>query len=89
MKYIKVTGKKGHPAYLYNGKYIYSSYDPFIEAKRFLETFQNLKQKVITCCGADFINKELIERGIENIISIEPFEFERLINSDKIKITPL
>ena len=83
--YEKKIGKKGHITYTFNGKYIYSSYDPYREAKYFIGNLKSLKKKVITCCGADFINLELLNRGISEIISIEPIMFDHLTDHNNIR----
>jgi len=83
-QYIKEVGKKGFITYKCKNKYIYSPYEPFVEAKRFIET-QNLKETVITICGADFVNSTLLEKNIYEIISFEPIQFEILSNDQKIK----
>jgi len=75
-------GKKGLPTLKYNNKYIYSSYDPKLEAEKFLSSKQNLKKIVITCCGMDYINIELKKLGHYDIISFDPIKFnnEKLSN---------
>jgi hypothetical protein len=85
MQYVRETGKKGYLTYKINGKYLYSSYDPVNEARKFLGSFQNLKKRIITCCGADYINVELLDKNVDEIISIEPVKFDRLTESEKIK----
>ncbi|HOV15442.1 MAG TPA: DUF115 domain-containing protein, partial [Spirochaetota bacterium] len=85
MNYIRETGKKGFLTYKFNDKYIYSSYDPFIEAKRFVSTLKINSKTVITCCGPDYVNSNLLDLGITEILSFEPISFEHIDNSDCIK----
>jgi len=75
-------GKKGLPTLKYNNKYIYSFYDPELEARKFISSKQNLKKIVITCCGMDYINRELQKFGCYDIISFDPIQFndEKLSN---------
>jgi hypothetical protein len=82
--YNKEIGKKGFLSYKCNNKYIYSIYDPIAEAKRFVDSFQQLNKVVITCCGADFVNKTLLEHDIDEIISFEPILFDAVEHSKKI-----
>ncbi len=75
-------GKKGFLTLKHNNIYIYSSYDPIIEAKRFISSHKNLKKTIITCCGLDYVNRELLELDIYDIISFNPIKFtdEKLPN---------
>ncbi|MBN2544961.1 MAG: DUF115 domain-containing protein [Spirochaetes bacterium] len=83
-EYVKEIGRNGLVTYKYNGKYLYSIYDPEREANKYLNTIKNIKKVVITCCGADYINKELLNRGVDLIISFNPVKFEQAVNSDKL-----
>lgn len=83
-QYIKEIGKKGFVTYKCNDKYIYSAYDPIKEAKKYISTFKKINSYVITCCGADYINSELLKLDIQLIISFEPVEFKQTISSDKL-----
>jgi len=79
----KETGKKGFITYKYKDKYIYSLYDPVSEAKRFVDT-QKIKPVIITCCGADYVNTQLLDTETELVISFEPIPFDQSTNSEKI-----
>jgi len=83
-EYVKEIGKNGHITYKYNNKYLYSVYDPEKEANKYLNTIKNIKKVVITCCGPDYINKELLNRGVDLIISFEPVKFEEQIKSERL-----
>lgn len=79
----KETGKKGFITYKYKDKYIYSFYDPVNEAKRFVLTHK-LKSVVISCCGTDYVNNELLKTDIDLLISFELIDFDKTVSSDKI-----
>lgn len=83
---IKEYGKKGYITYKYKNKYIYSYYDPINEAKKFIHSLKKINKYVITCCGADYINSQILDsyNNIELIICFEPIKFETDIISDKI-----
>jgi|GEM_PF-1309120 len=84
-EYIKKTGRKGYTTFQYNGKYLYSIYDPVNEAKKFISGFKKINPFVITCCGVDYVNAELLSnQDIKLIISFEPIAFDRIINDSKI-----
>jgi hypothetical protein len=82
---IKEISKSGQPTYKYGSKYIYSSYDPFKEAERFLKNQSSLKKIVLTLCGADYINLLLSENeSVALVISLEPIAFENLSTDKKL-----
>lgn len=85
MSYLKEQGRKGHPTYTFNGKYLYSRYDPYKEAANYLKQLGPLKEIAITFGGADYLNGALsAASGVEKIISFEPIPFEKLADSNKI-----
>lgn len=84
MEYIKEIGKKGKITYKCNNKYLYSTYDPETEAKKYLDTLDKINEIAITLCGTDYINSELIKRGIKLIISYEPRKFESFLNNENL-----
>ncbi|HPO49281.1 MAG TPA: DUF115 domain-containing protein [Spirochaetota bacterium] len=88
MNLVKDIGKKGLPTYKSNGKYLYSSYDPVLEAERYVASLKVLEKVVITCCGIDYVNGALIKSGVDKILSFEPIGFENdfcdFENSSKI-----
>lgn len=83
---IKEKGKKGHVTYKCKNKYIYSYYDPVNEAKKYLTSFKKINKYVITCCGEDYVNSQLLlfNKDIELIISFEPIKFIETEFSNKI-----
>lgn len=86
MRYIKELSKNGYPIYKCNNIYLYSKYDPIREAKRFVEQ-QDIKENVVTICGADYVNIELSKNEkVKNILSIEPIDFDNRVDIPK-KIT--
>ena len=42
-RYKKEIGKRGHITYKHNDKYIYSLYNPIKEARKYIDSFTNLK----------------------------------------------
>ncbi len=81
-KYIKVTGKKGFDTFIFNNKYLYSQYDPQKEAQKFVDSKPDLKKRVLTVCGAEFVNRHLLASG-KTVISFTPEVFEnRIISTD-------
>lgn len=86
-EYSCVVGKKGFPTYTYNKKFLYSQYDPHKEAASYLNRYGALKSTIITFCGADFINKKLVENKENNstILSFEPVYFEPMCESPRLR----
>lgn len=84
MSYLKEQGRKGHSTYTFNGKYLYSRYDPFKEAANYLKQLGPLKEVAITFGGADYLNSALTDTAVDRIISFEPIPFENLTDSDKV-----
>lgn len=82
-KFIKIKGKKNFYTYTYNSQYIYSSYNPYREAQKFVDSL-TLKKIAITLCGADFVNKALLEKNIPLIISYTIGDFKKEVSSDKL-----
>ena len=58
-RFKEIKGKKGHATYKNQNKFLYSFYDPYAEAEKFIKSQQPLKQNIITICGANYINQAL------------------------------
>lgn len=83
--YLKVIGRKGFITYKFGGKYLYSNYDPYQEAVSFIENSERKFGKyALTFCGADYVNKALLQKGYQNILSFEPIIFDKLTDSSAI-----
>lgn len=84
MSYHKEQGRKGHSTYTFNGKYLYSRYDPHKEAASYLKQLGPLKETVLTFGGADYLNAALANESpgnLKKIISFEPIPFEKLTDT--------
>lgn len=91
-EFVKVNGRKNNPTYIFNEKYIYSSYDPYKEATQFITNKSKSDSKVvITICGADFVNELLIKNTQKIVISIDlglildgKSDFDNWVDSPKL-----
>ncbi|MCG8568918.1 MAG: DUF115 domain-containing protein [Spirochaetes bacterium] len=82
----QVIGKKGKITYTYQNKFIYSQYDPEREAAKYLTTIKCLQKNVLTFCGADYMNQELLKKEPDlNILSFEPDRFPNNKHHPKIR----
>ena len=85
--YEQSISKRGIVTFSYNGKLLYSAYNPQKEAANYLSSIpeSTKKQTIITLCGANFINDELVKKPeIRNILSFEPIDFPITTESSKI-----
>ena len=85
--YEQSISKRGIVTFSYNGKLLYSAYNPQKEAANYLSSIpeSTKKQTIITLCGANFINEELEKKTeIKNILSFEPVDFPITTESNKI-----
>ncbi len=83
---VSVKTKSGEVTYRYDGKLIYSAYDPHKEALSYISGLGKIKDIVITICGADFINRILADNpNISQIITHDPYNLPPFSESKKIK----
>lgn len=85
--YEELRTEKGILTFRYQGKLLYSKYNPQREAEHYFASLGSSvkKDSLITFCGADFMNLALLQhRDIKRVFSFEPVAFPHLSEHHKI-----